>query len=617
MIRTIKLSEKFRPFPGYADRDRWNALPEEIKSFYRGDGIRLKGRDWESLTASEYLEFSRNGNRSNYQDRYFKRRGDLICLTLAECVDGQGEYLDDIINAVWLICEETSWVIPAHNNHFRRGGFYGDASGGTEGERELPDIEAGVFVDLFAAETASLLSWVWYFLGEAIASRAPLVTRRIQLEIERRIFIPFLENDGFFWMGLDNENPVNNWNPWINSNLLTAFLVFAETFPKAEEGINKAIKSVNRFIHFYAEDGGCDEGPAYFGVAGASFIDCIELLGEVSDVSYLYEAAKIRNMASYIYRVYAAGDYYVNFADAAPSVSAPAGLLYRTGKKTGDSSLCAFAAYLEKNHFCAPDTRPNHIASSLYRLFANIFAEKNGQEEPFTAPASSWFPGIQVMTARDGNFFVAAKGGHNSESHNHNDIGNFLLYRGGKPVIIDAGVEEYTKFTFSKERYTIWTMQSCFHNVPTINGADQKAGADYRASGVCFSDDGSTVRFSLEMAGAYGVEAAALSYRRELALHRGGDLELTDAYTLKEWKAPLALNLLCHEKPGIAGGRINLGAGPVLLFDAKLLDAECVTIFLKDAKIRGDWKKDELYRLRLIKRGKDLSGVIGLRFTAE
>ena len=280
--------------------------------------------------------------------------------------------------------------------------------------------------------------------------------------------------------------------------------------------------------------------------------------------------------------------------------------------------LCAFAAYLEKNHLCAPDTRPNHISSSLYRLLANIFAEKSGpEEEAFSAPASSWFPGIQVMTARDKNFFAAAKGGHNNESHNHNDIGNFLLYRGGAPVVVDAGVEQYTKLTFSEKRYTIWTMQSCYHNTPTINGADQRAGAEYRASDVSFSDNGRTVRFSLDMAGAYGAEAALVSYRRELVLNRGGDFELTDTYALKEWKAPLVLNLLCREKPGIAGGRITLGGGTVLLLDAEVLSAEFETIGLSDSKLRGDWKKDELYRLRLRQRGKDRSGVIVLRFTGE
>ena len=50
------------------------------------------------------------------------------------------------------------------------------------------------------------------------------------------------------------------------------------------------------------------------------------------------------------------------------------------------------------------------------------------------------------MTARvterssDG-FYVAAQGGHNAESHNHNDVGNFIVFLNGKPVIVDVGVE--------------------------------------------------------------------------------------------------------------------------------------------------------------------------------
>ncbi|MDR1862917.1 MAG: heparinase II/III-family protein [Treponema sp.] len=613
MIREIKFSRKFKPFPGYDNRSAWDALPEDVKSFYRAEGMRLKGREWEPLTASLYLDFYRNGSRAGYDGRYFKRRWDLFCLALAECIDGGGAYLDDIINGVWLICEETGWVGPAHNNHSLD---HSKAEPGAPERKakELPDIEDGVYIDLFAAETASLLSWVRYFLGEAIARQSPLVMRRIELELERRVFVPFLENDGFFWMGLDNDDPVNNWNPWINSNMLTAFLIFADAFPRAEEGINKAIKSANRFIHFYAEDGGCDEGSSYFSAAGASFLDCVEILGEVCDVSYLYRETRLRNMASYIYRVYVEGDYYVNFADGSPSVDAPAGLLYRTGKKTGDGRLATFAAHLKKNRLYTPAVRPEHF---FYRRLADIFMEEIAAGEPFTAPASSWFPGIQVMTARDGNFFVAAKGGHNNESHNHNDIGNFLLYAGGRPVLVDAGAETYTKFTFNEKRYTIWTMRSCYHNTPTINGAEQRAGREYKASCLSFTDDGKTARFSLELAGAYGEDAGLESYRRELVFNRDENLELTDIYTLKEWKAPLALNLLCYEKPGITGGRITLGGGIVLWFDRSLWGAEFETIALADPRIRGNWKKDELYRLRIVKNGADLSGRINLRFTKE
>jgi hypothetical protein len=300
-------------------------------------------------------------------------------------------------------------------------------------------------------------------------------------------------------------------------------------------------------------------------------------------------------------------------------------LLERVGKKMEDPVLPGFSAYLRKNKFALPGAVPNHIAASLFRLLAAVFTEKSAGEEPsvgeepsFKAPVSAWFPGIQVMTARDREgslegFFVSAKGGTNDESHNHNDIGNFILYYDGRPVLVDAGREQYTKFTFNEKRYSIWTMQSCYHNTPTINGADQADGAKYRASGAAFSHEGTVTRFSLDLAGAYPAEAGVQSYRRELVFRHGEDLTISDSYALREWKAPLVLNLLCHDRPEVSGAQALL-SGRVLM-DFGSLDWTLDEISLTDEKLRDDWKKESLYRLRLNCRGKESAGEIRLRFS--
>ncbi len=84
---------------------------------------------------------------------------------------------------------------------------------------------------------------------------------------------------------------------------------------------------------------------------------------------------------------------------------------------------------------------------------------------------------------------VAAKGGHNDESHNHNDVGEFVVYCDGKPLLIDAGVETYSRKTFSPQRYEIWTMQSAYHNLPTIDGVQQAPGAAFAARDVTYSGE--------------------------------------------------------------------------------------------------------------------------------
>ncbi len=132
-------------------------------------------------------------------------------------------------------------------------------------------------------------------------------------------------------------------------------------------------------------------------------------------------------------------------------------------------------------------------------------------------PRDTWLPVIEVMAARDQagsahGWYVAAKGGHNNESHNHNDIGEFVVYRDGLPLLIDAGVETYSRKTFSPQRYEIWTMQSAYHNLPTIDGVQQAPGEQFAARDVLYqaSDERRVhARYCRSLSARSGIEALA------------------------------------------------------------------------------------------------------------
>ena len=66
-------------------------------------------------------------------------------------------------------------------------------------------------------------------------------------------------------------------------------------------------------------------------------------------------------------------------------------------------------------------------------------------------------------------------------------------------MLIDVGVETYTAKTFSGSRYDIWTMQSAFHNLPTMNGVMQKNGRDFRAKDVRYEAGDARAVFSLDI----------------------------------------------------------------------------------------------------------------------
>jgi hypothetical protein len=175
--------------------------------------------------------------------------------------------------------------------------------------------------------------------------------------------------------------------------------------------------------------------------------------------------------------------------------------------------------------------------------------------EPYLA--DFWLPGLQVMAARsypdsEKDIYVAAKGGHNAESHNHNDVGNFIVYADGRPLLIDIGVETYTAKTFSSNRYDIWTMQSQYHNLPTINGIQQKDGREYRAENARFTANAKQVKFSLDLAKTYPADAMVTSWNREIILDRGRKLTLSEKYELQSWKEPVKLNLMTAFKTDVS-----------------------------------------------------------------
>jgi hypothetical protein len=524
------------PYPTIKDRNFWGSLEPEFSDPILARAESEVTRAWSIISAVQFLEYARNGNRSRFQDVYFDRRRRLQAMVLAECIQNSGYYLDEIANGIWLVCEETYWGLPAHVK----------AQAAGDG---LPDVTEPT-VDLFAAETGSFLSLIKALLGDRLDTVSPLIRPRIETEIQKRILTPCFERDDFWWMG-NTHKVVNNWNPWITSNWLLCTLLVEPGRERQIQSVEKCLRCLDRFLDTYPDDGGCNEGPGYWGKAGASVFDCLEILYSATEGAInLYANELIRNMGGFIHRTHIHENWFVNFADASAQTVPGQNVVYRYGTAIEDTSMTRFAGYLLQ--------WPSAQEESLERVLPALVHRKQlrAVEPAALYCRDAWWPGLEVMVARDAEgthegFFLAAKGGLNAESHNHNDIGHFIVYRNGQPVLIDIGVETYRRETFNDERYSIWTMQSGFHNLPKINGVDQAPGKTFRARDVIYSQDDEQARFSLELAGAYPVQAGLRSWRRELVLHRSSHVSLKDTFELVKPDGELQLNLItpCRVEP--------------------------------------------------------------------
>ena len=586
----LQPSSRWHPFPKISERDRWTALAPAVRAAYVREAEHLLHTDWPTPRATTFLEFVRTGDRSRYQAVSYGRRQQLATLVLAECMEGKGRFRDDIINGIWTICEETYWGVPAHVGMQRAGPGLPDATEPT--------------VDLFVAETGSLLAWTYYLLKDSLDAVSPLISARIKYEVDRRINAVNLARDDFWWMGF-TAIKVNNWNPWICSNWLASVLILEDDPQRRARSVHKIMRCLDRFVATYGDDGGCDEGPSYWGRAGGSLFDCLELLHESTD-GYLdvFAHPRIKEIGRYIVRAHIHGPWFVNFADASAQLHPDAAVMYRYGKAIGDTTMMGFAAERARNQKLGEGIMPGQhgiLARVLPALFILDELQQTTPRDPYIR--DSWFPEIQVMIARShasspAGLFLAAQGGHNNESHNHNDVGNFVVSLDGEPVIIDVGVETYTAKTFSTERYSIWTMQSGFHNLPTINGITQKAGRAFEARNVRYSADDAAATLSLDIAAAYPDEAGVRSWHRTATLERGSAVVIRDAYDLRFMREPLRMTLMTCREPDITGrGTILLPPAPdtlhaksaEILYDPDHFTVRTEPIDITDPQLRMSW----------------------------
>lgn len=608
----IQSKENFMPFPKIGERSAWENLPSEAKAHIRQLADKHRCREFPILPARTYMRFLKDGNRSEFEGLYFDRRRALFALVLDECIRNKGENISAVIDLIWAICEESTWVIHAHNR-IRRDGY---------AESILPEVDQDIYIDLFSAETGSLLAWCVYLIDEKLNDESPIIVRRVQIELKKRLLIPYLTYSDYQWMGLDHADPVNNWNPWINENILAVTLLIEEDPEKRNALFLKIGKSVQRFIDFYAPDGGCDEGPAYFNVAGASFLDCLDLLWRATDAkASIYEEELPKNMAMYIMNAHISGKYYINFADAVCRLTPDGMLLLRAAERMNLPSLYDFAVSLindgDSEPYCAVDY------NVIHRRIANLLEYNKNKLAPVRRPLplSHAFFGIEVASARentDGSgLYFAAKGGHNMESHNHNDIGNYIVYVNGEPVLCDIGVETYSRKTFSNERYTIFTMQSGYHNTAIINGCDQNPGYEYKADAFSFEDGHAKAVFSVDISSAYPPDAGVKGYKRRITLDRKEKhIVITDDFDLTRLSTGVALPLISLYEPRHSEGQLALPLSDTTVlieYDPSVLCANTETILLTDKKLSDTWRKDRMFRTILSPVAPTASGAYQLK----
>lgn len=585
-----------------SDREAWESLSAPLKEAHVKAAEAFLNYDYPSLLTAQYMDFIRTGNRSRHEKRYFDRRTALNTLVIGECIEHKGRFIDDIINGIMLICEETSWVIPAHNNGIMVG------------------VSDEIYIDQFSAETSSLLSIIYTVLGDELDSVTPLITYRIRAEIEKRILKPYMEND-FWWMSFGSKKP-SMWNAWCNVNCMSAFLVFDDDVESQAKAIDKIVRSLDKFIDSYNNDGGCDEGVSYWEQTGGCLFKAFELLCDVDkEAEVIFDDEKVKNILSFPCKAHIDKDHYFNFADASSRVVFDAGLLYSVGSRTNNATMIQFSKYVYGVSKTSDYKRVDFEGRSLFRQMVNLFIETEAfcnvdTDTDIKNLRDVFFKSTEVMVARESagadGLYLAVKGGgvYNNKDHNHNDVGSFIVYKNGNPFLIDVGVEVYTRQTFSSERFGIWAMQSQYHNLPTVSGIVQKDGSMNKSKNVAYTCTDGLASFSLDIADAYG-EFSIEKFHRQFNFHRDDSayIEITDEFELETHNDNTYYYFMCAQKPNLTEpGNIEIrngGSKVNLYYNSGQFDFSCEEIGISDLRLLPVWGT-KIYRVTLTMLNRNL-----------
>jgi hypothetical protein len=435
-------------------------------------------------TYTQYRQFRKSGDREPYQAPYFAKRQMLARAVMAAWLSGQADSLDRINDLVWNICEETNWVVPAHEN---------------VGE-----------IDLFAAETAADLAMTELLLGSRLPDE---VRARLKTEVKRRVIDPYLDHgDRYWWNGGSN-----NWTGVCAGSIGETLLILEADAERQAKGLALVVDQLNRFIaKAFEEDGASTEGIGYWNYGLSHFVIFAEMLkARTGGQMDLLAGEKIRKIAAYPASIAIGRHAFASFSDSHEEGAVLPFLAARLGERAAREELLSQAS--EK-------PEEGRLAWVLGNL---IWYGDRPRPEPVLQNAILPKAGVarRVGAVAGSPVVVVAEAGNNAEQHNHNDVGSFVLRVGDTTFLCDPGAGLYNADYFSSKRYDNVFASSYGHSVPRIAGRQQKPGGKYRGT-LQVADDGS---IRVEFHEAYGIPEMT-GLLRTVRVENDGAVTLVDEF---------------------------------------------------------------------------------------
>lgn len=507
--------QKVRNNPEYADV---RAAIYEMYEKNRYDDI-------PAIPYSKRWLYHKVGSRDEFEKYYFRIRYYLTAATILALMEPENDhYITEVQDVLWALCDEYSWALPAHS------------PGRVEGDIKM--------ADLFSTETGADCCKVLYLLKSRLDTP---VVERVKREVHKRVLIPHKEMK-YRW-----ERCYDNWAAVCGANVTECFL-FLDKELFFSDYYDRMAGCIQQFIDGYSAEGICLEGLSYWNYGFGHFVSFADMIyAETNGEIDWFAIPKVAKMAKFPQTMYLKGGEYISYADGSTTARGNFGVLALLHQRYPDA-------------IPTPDKNESITFNSnkyFGYVLQNIYYWALEPEQKQKVEKLLYFPDAGQAVFHKDTFSIAMKAGHNNEEHNHNDVGNFIFADEDGQALCDIGAGMYTQQYFSKDkengRYKVFCTNSYSHNVPIMDGLDQKTGKSACGS---ISLDGNVV--SMEFAKAYGNEKLT-GLSRKITVEET-HVVLTDSF---EGECAVTERFVSLRKPNVEDGKVALGR-TTLFFDKEL-----------------------------------------------
>ena len=460
MLKAVMPKDAYQPAPPLTDRKFWDGIASTPlgKEYLKKALFELDKAPEVPITDEIYRRANKEGNRGIYKPRYYRTIERLENFILAECMENQGRYLKQIEVYVDAIMDMKSWLHPNHD----------------KGNRVLDG--KGMAIDLGSRRFGTDLALAEILLGNKLPTS---MRQEMSEKLRHRIIDCYLQGcSGEQRPSLSWFRGTSNWNSVCTSGALFVAISASDNPDERMAAVGCALNSMKKYLSGFADDGYCSEGSGYWNYGFGHYLYLAQLVYDYTegriDLFKAHNPTQLQNVGTFPQR------YEIQYGTAAPFADGSS----RVGNHGGFAYFMAAKYYGAIKPTSLEDGRSFFVSDeATYQLIAwsdpEAFTPAKDTGVKPELPNTTYFDDAGMVISRGKQkvpFSIAIKAGHNSENHNHSDVGTYTIVLDRDFVTGDIGAPSYTAGAFSDDNPA---RSSWGHPVPRIDNTLQSNGRQF------------------------------------------------------------------------------------------------------------------------------------------